>query len=138
MPRKSAEAIAAEHWRRTNDPPPPPPPDPPAWLSKTAARHWREIVKDRPADYWVPPMGEFLAHLCCHLTTSDFIWRELNGLDLADPKAFRRYRALSVMAGRESRMISLLMTKLRLLPRPPGPVQNEQHQARRLPWGGIA
>jgi hypothetical protein len=48
-----------------------------------------------------------LAHLCCHISTSDLIWRELQDLDPGDPKQFRRYRALTVMASRESRMISL-------------------------------
>jgi hypothetical protein len=123
MPRKSAEALAAEFWRRANDPPPPPPPAPPDWLFPAAAGHWRKIVTARPHDYFIPPATEFLAHLCCHLVTSDAIWRELNALDLADPKAFRRYRGLSVMASRESRMISLLMTKLRLLPAKSAAVQ---------------
>jgi hypothetical protein len=117
MPRKSVEALAGEYWRRTNLPPPPPPPEPPEWLSEAAARHWREIVASKPHDYWIPPNGDFLAHLCCHIATSDFIWAELHKLDLSDPKQLRRFRALSVMASRESRMISMLMTKLRLLPR---------------------
>jgi hypothetical protein len=55
--------------------------------------------------------------------TADRIWAELNTLDPGDPKAFRRYRALTVMASRESRMISLLMSKLRLLPPRTAPTQ---------------
>ena len=96
----------------TPAPPPPvkvepPPPEPPAWLSEAAARHWREITASRPHDYWIPPNGDFLAHLCCHLTTGDFIWAEIHKVDLADPKQMRRFRALSVMASRESRMICM-------------------------------
>jgi hypothetical protein len=134
MPRKSAEALAGEAWRRMNEPPPPPHPDPPEWLSAAAAKHWRAIVVSRPSDYWAPPAGEFLAHLCCHISVSDAIWRELNGLDVSDPKQLRRYRALSVMASRESRMISLLLTKLRLLPSKAAAVKAEQ-QAWEPPWG---
>ena len=56
-------------------------------------------------------------HLCSHIAVADMIWAQLHGVDLSDPKQLRRFRALSVMASRESRMISMLMTKLRLLPR---------------------
>jgi hypothetical protein len=117
MPRKSVEALAGEYWRRQNLPPPPPPPAPPAWLSEASARHWREITACRPHDYWVPPNGDFLAHLCSHIAMADRIWAELHKVDLADPKQMRRYRSLSVMAGRSTRVISMLLTKLRLLPR---------------------
>jgi hypothetical protein len=116
MPRKSADALAMEGWRRLNVPPPPPPPEPPEWLSDASAKHWRGIAASRPHDYWKPPAGDLLAHLCCHIAASDRLWREINDLDPGDPKQFRRYRTLGVMASRESRMISLLMTKLRLLP----------------------
>jgi hypothetical protein len=136
MPRKSAAALAAEAWRLSNAPPPPPHPEPPAWLSEAAARHWRAIVASRPPAYWAPPSGEFLAFLCCHIATSDVIWRELSALDLADPKQLRRCRALSVMASRESRMIALLLTKLRLLPpkMPPAPPSTN---ANRRPWSAV-
>ena len=117
MPRRSVEAIAGEHWRRANLPPPPPPPEPPAWLSEASAEHWREITASRPHDYWIPPNDHFLAHLCSHISTADMIWDQIHKVDLSDPKQMRRFRALSVMAGRETRMISMLMTKLRLLPR---------------------
>jgi hypothetical protein len=135
MPRKSAGALAGEAWRRMNAPPPPPHPGPPAWLSEAAARYWREIVVSRPPDYFIPPNDTMLAFLCVHMATADFIWRELQALDSADPKTFRRYRALTVMASRESRMTSMLLTKLRLLPLKTAPVS---HPADRpLPWARL-
>jgi hypothetical protein len=87
-------------------------------------------------DYWIPPASEFIAHLCCHLSTSDLIWRELQELDPGDPKQFRRYRALTVMASRESRMTSLLLTKLRLLP--PQNAAATPTGGRRLPCQSIS
>ena len=54
--------------------------------------------------------------LCCHIVSADRIWAEIHECDPNDPKQFRRYRSLLVMASRESRMTSLLLTKLRLLP----------------------
>jgi hypothetical protein len=124
------EAIAGEVWRRSKEPPPPAPPD---WLSQAAAGHWRKIVSGKPHDYFIPPNGEFLAFLCSHLAMSDRIWAEINKLDVGDPKQFRRYRALTVMASRESRMISLLMTKLRLLPSKTQAVESKPSQ---MPWLG--
>jgi hypothetical protein len=116
MPRKSADAIAGEIWRARNAPPPPPHPEPPAWFSEAAARHWREIVRSRPPDYFDAANRLFLEMLCCHIVSADRIWAQIHECDPTDPKQFRRYRSLLVMASRESRMTSLLLTKLRLLP----------------------
>ena len=115
MPRKSAEAIAGEAWRRMNAPPPPPP-EPPAWLSEAAAKHWREIVAELPPDYFDVVNQYLLEMLCNHVVTANRVWSEINKLDLNDPKQWRRYRSLSLAASRESRMTGMLLTKLRLLP----------------------
>ena len=76
----------------------------------------REIVRSRPPDYFDAANRLFLEMLCCHIVSADRIWAEIHECDPNDPKQFRRYRSLLVMASRESRMTSLLLTKLRLLP----------------------
>jgi hypothetical protein len=87
------------------------------------AKHLREIVRSKPHDYFDAANQHFLEMLCHHIVTADLVWREINKLDPSDPKQFRRYRSLSVMASRESRMTALLLTKLRLLPPKPAPSQ---------------
>jgi hypothetical protein len=116
VPRKSAEAIAGEYWRRSKAPPPPPHPEQPACLSPAAARYWREIIVTREPTYFDAANRVLLECMCNHMATADVIWGEINKLDVGDPRQFRRYRALGVMACREGRSIISLMTKLRLWP----------------------
>jgi phage terminase small subunit len=130
MPRKSAEAIAGEAWRRMQAPPHP---EPPVWLSEAAARHWREIVVTRPVDYFDAPNQHLLEALCVHIATADVVWSELAKIDVADPAQMRRYRTLLTMANRQSQMISMLLTKLRLLPSRLGTMPQMARPAR-PPW----
>jgi hypothetical protein len=134
VPRKSAEALAGEHWRAQNAPPPPPHPEPPASLSPRAAEHWRAIVRDKPSTYFDAANQVLLANLCAHLAVSDWIWREINAIDPSDPRQFRRYRTLGVMASRESRAILQMMTKLRLLPPRQPPVTPISVNGGVMPW----
>jgi hypothetical protein len=97
-------------------PPLPPHPEPPDYLSPEAAKHWRQIITSRPPDYFDVVNQHFLAMLCHHIATAGLIWREINAIDPSDAKQLRRYRSLLTMASRESRMTSLMLTKLRLLP----------------------
>jgi hypothetical protein len=94
-------------------------------------------VASRPSDYVDAPNRHLLEALCVSAAACDHIWRELNalhGCDLSDAKLLRRYRALSVMANRQSALISMLVTKLRLLP-PRGPMP--QMARNRAPWESI-
>jgi phage terminase small subunit len=119
MPRKSAAALAGEHWRELNAPPPPPPPQPPSWLSAAAAKHWRAIVASRPPDYFDAANQVLLEILCSSMATADAIAAEIRALgeiNVSNKAAYRRWRALLVMQARETRMMTLLTTKLRLLP----------------------
>jgi hypothetical protein len=69
------------------------------------------------------------------MATADMIWADVHQLDQSDPKQFRRYRSLLVMAARESRMMTMLMTKLRLLPTKHMAEQTAQPpQPSRPPW----
>ena len=120
MPRRSAEALAGEAFRRLNAPPPPPHPEPPASLPQRAAEHWREIVRDKHPTYFDAANRVLLENLCMHMATADWIWSQINATD--PQRNFTRYRVLGTMAGRESRAILALMTKLRLLPPRTAPV----------------
>jgi hypothetical protein len=51
-----------------------------------------------------------------HIAHSDWIAEAIHACDPDDPKDFRRYARLTIMANRESGAIAALMTKLRLLP----------------------
>jgi hypothetical protein len=136
MPRKSAEALAGEYWRRSKEPPPPPHPEPPACLSPAAAEHWRGIITSRRPDYFDAANQVLLECLCHHMATVDVIWGEINKMDVRDPKQFRRYRTLGVMACREGRAMVGLMTKLRLWP-PKAHASATSSIPDRLPWEPI-
>jgi phage terminase small subunit len=117
MPRKSSEALAGEAFRRLNAPPAPPP-EPPECLSPAAADCWRNIVADLPHDYFRPPNDILLEMLCNTCVSADAIAAEIAKItDLSDPKQLRLFSRLSIMAARQGKMIAMLCTKLRLLPR---------------------
>jgi hypothetical protein len=59
MPRQSAEARSAAFLRRGGKHP-----SPPANLSDDAKKLWREIVEDRPVDFFRPGALELLEQLC--------------------------------------------------------------------------
>lgn len=59
MPRVSAEARAASSWRNGGIAI-----DPPKRLSAEAKALWREIVEDRPSDFFRPGAHELLAQFC--------------------------------------------------------------------------
>jgi hypothetical protein len=115
MPRKSMEALAGEYWRAQRTPRPPHP-KPPASLDERGRKHWREIVASKPPEYFDVANQLYLEQLCHSFAHADWIWAEVNRLDPSDPKQFRRYRSLLVMACRQTSVASLMLTKLRLLP----------------------
>jgi hypothetical protein len=59
MPRQSIEARSAAIYRRGGKRP-----SPPANLSDEAKKLWREIVEDRPIDYFRPGALYLLEQLC--------------------------------------------------------------------------
>jgi hypothetical protein len=114
MPRKSAEALAGELWRNRHQRRPHP--EPPASLDERGRKHWQAIVASKPSEYFDVANQLYLEQLCHSLAHADRIWDEVNRLDPSDPKQFRRYRSLLVMACRQTGVVSLMLTKLRLLP----------------------
>jgi hypothetical protein len=88
----------------------------PKGLSELAKVHWANIVASRPPEYFDAANQMLLGCLCEHIAASDWIAGAINGLAPDDPKDFRRYARLLIMANRESSAIVSLMTKLRLLP----------------------
>jgi hypothetical protein len=116
VPRKSADALAGEAWRRMNAPPPPPRPEPPAVLSGRAREYWINIVNAYPPDYFDAANRIMLECLCMHLVVVDVVWPELEKLDISKRGDLTRYRKLAVTLARQSSMCSMIMTKLRLLP----------------------
>jgi hypothetical protein len=95
---------------------PPRRPAAPKGLSELAKMHWGNIVASRPPEYFDAANQVLLGCLCEHMAHSDWVAEAINGLDPDDPKDFRRYARLTIMANRESGAIAALMTKLRLLP----------------------
>jgi hypothetical protein len=87
---------------------------------------------------WFPPAThDLLALLCAHIVTTRVIWGQIVKCDLTEDMT--RYDRLSKMATREGRMVSMLMTKLRLTnqsrydPKTAGRLANEP-QPRLKPW----
>jgi phage terminase small subunit len=116
MPRKSAEALAGEYWRRLKAPPPPPHPKPPAYLNERAKAIWHDVVHSRPSDYFDVPNQHLLAGFCFAAATADVVADLMAQLDPTDVKQRRRWNTLQIMAGRQSKLMLTLATKLRLLP----------------------
>ena len=114
MPRKSAEAIAGDLWRTRHQRRPHP--EPPASLGERGRKHWQAIVVSKPPEYFDVANQLYLEQLCHSLAHADLIWDEVNRLDPSDTKQFRRYRSLLVMACRQTGVVSLMLTTLRLLP----------------------
>ena len=59
MPRASPEARAAASWREGGRHP-----KPPQFLSVSAKKLWREIVKARPVDFFQPGSQTLLTQFC--------------------------------------------------------------------------
>jgi hypothetical protein len=85
-------------------------------MSPAPAAIWRQIVAGYPPDYFDVPNQHLLAALCGHAARADLIAHEIAGLDPRDPQQFRRLARLSIIASRETRMLTMCLTKLRLLP----------------------
>jgi hypothetical protein len=98
MPRISAEARAAAVWRaggRSQRKPPP-------HLSPGARRVWKEIVEDRPEDYFRPGSLHLLEMLCVVIELARQLAPQID-----DPAVAVRYLKLSATT-------ALLCQKLRL------------------------
>ena len=95
---------------------PPARPQAPKGISAAAAKHWRDIVAAKQADYFDAPNQVLLGCLCEHIAASDWLSVQINALDPSVPKDFPRLRSLMMMAHRQTAAIAALMTKLRLLP----------------------
>jgi hypothetical protein len=118
MPRQSSEARAAAVWRADLEPP-----RAPAHLTAAAKRLWREIVEDRPADYFRPGSFDTLATFCTVTLTLRHMWkveRASRGEPAAHTRILRRICALAALQAR-------LCGDLRMTPR----ANIERHSAKR-------
>jgi hypothetical protein len=108
MPRKSAASLAVLRPPDAR----PQPPEPPAELTPSQARIWRDVAASRPADWFDAGAGTLLVAFCRHVDTGN----TLAGLIAATEPTDKRYRSLLLMAARQSSMVAMLASKLRLAP----------------------
>jgi hypothetical protein len=120
-----------EIWRLGKTPPPP---KAPAYFQDPAKRYWDDIVASRRFDYFDAPNRPLLEALCITYAILDDLWREIHKCDPGDPKDFRRYARLLMMANRHSKSALMLATKLRLLPARTEPMPQMARNSNPL-WG---
>jgi hypothetical protein len=109
MPRKSPEAVAAAAWRASTRRQPPPPVD----LDAEAGELWRQIVADRPDEWFTPAALGLLRRFCRTLRLAERLHDALDeASDLASPAALQLQRGL--LAATNS--AAILAARLRLTP----------------------
>jgi hypothetical protein len=88
MPRQSAEARSAAVWRGGGRHP-----EPPKNLSAAAQKLWREIVEDRPVDFFRPGALHLLEQLCVAVVAARQVARcvEENPLDANAERAYTNW-----------------------------------------------
>jgi len=88
------------------------PMSPPENLTAVEASHWCKIVRELRGDWFQPENAALLVQLCRHLANADRLARELRGL--SPKKEFTRYTKLAKTMQTETRLIAILMQKMRL------------------------
>lgn len=108
MPRKSADALSGEAWRRAAMPA-----APPAHMSAAGKRLWVEIIQDRSESHFRPGSHELLATFCEATVRLDALWRAERRCR-QDPRAhIRTIRQICALAQLQARLCG----DLRLTPR---------------------
>jgi hypothetical protein len=88
MPRASAEARSGAVWREGGRHP-----EPPKNLSAAAQKLWREIVEDRPVDFFRPGAAHLLEQLCVAVIAARHVAQhvEQNPLDADAERAYTNW-----------------------------------------------
>jgi phage gp36-like protein len=89
-------------------------PDAPYSLTDEQADIWRQIVARMPADWFPAETHPMLESLCCHIARKRKVEQLLTTAEGTDPFDTKNYNDLALMAERESRVVSSLMTKMRM------------------------
>jgi phage gp36-like protein len=89
-------------------------PDAPYSLTDDQADIWRQIVNRMPADWFPAETHPMLESLCCHIARKRKVEQLLTAAETAKDFDARNYNDLAIMAERESRVVSSLMTKMRM------------------------
>lgn len=90
-------------------------PDPPKYLTKEQAEVWKITVDAMKGGAFPPATHPLLETYCVAVGSSRFIEKELRETDLKTD--FKRFRMLSSMQARQSALVAMLATRLRILPR---------------------
>jgi phage terminase small subunit len=90
-------------------------PDPPKYLTKEQAEVWKITVDAMKGGAFPPATHPLLEAYCVAVGSSRFIEKALRETDPTTD--FRRFRMLSSMQARQSSMIAMLATRLRILPK---------------------
>lgn len=90
-------------------------PEPPSELTEEQAEVWRSIVGAMQPTWFGAETWPLLAELCRHTVLARFLARELQATELG--KDLKRFARLAAMHLRESAMVAMLSTRLRLTPR---------------------
>jgi hypothetical protein len=107
-------------------------PSPPEWLTPEQKQVWADVVASMRAGSFPLAINPLLSSFCTHVTSARFIeglLRECNYK--SDPK---RFRALLQMQCTQSATMSMLATKLRLLPRANTRAIRHETDASGQPW----
>jgi hypothetical protein len=128
--RKSAAALAVLPFQKTAEPVERP--AAPDRLPPSQAAEWDAIVQSLPADYFSGANQQLLECMVGHIGTARVLAEVIDRFDVSrldSELGLYEYDKLTKMAARESGIICLFATKLRLLPwrRPDPPVE-------RPPW----
>lgn len=90
-------------------------PEPPEDLNAAEAKVWREIVDSMPPDWFSVSTLPILERYCRHTAGMVFIDKTIRELEKKkDPKSLRAWRLMIGVRRRESRLITVLATKMRL------------------------
>jgi hypothetical protein len=91
-------------------------PEPPADLTPEQRIEWALVVNSAPADWFAPYNHSVLAQYCRHAVAARRVAQLIQQFESQDGFDVSEYDRLLKMQERESRVISSLLTKLRLTP----------------------
>ena len=94
-------------------------PSPPAQLCDFEASVWVRVVDAMPADWFGAEVEDLLASYCKHVKITRVVDEELNQFDpewLKRPDGLPRYKMLTDIRDKHSRVLMSLATKMRLTP----------------------
>ena len=86
----------------------------PSDLTEEARREWDSVVATMSADWFPRETHALLAQYCRHVVTARRIAQLIEQAEQGSELSLDEYDKLTAMAGRESRAIAMLCTKLRL------------------------